>query len=171
MMRQATPEPVPQRSSFSARAHSCSEDVRIVPVVIPELKLGDIERQVLGADLVEGADHAALNEAPEAFDGLGVDCAHHVLALAVVNGGVREFLVQELVADPLVRAEQAHLVRYRLPDEGAQRFSPRIGNHAGDHVALTLNGASNDFLADAAVPWLTLRLPTWRFLDLPPTKV
>lgn len=38
------------------------EDVRVQTVVIAELELGDIERQILFADLVEGPDHAALDE-------------------------------------------------------------------------------------------------------------
>jgi len=33
------------------------KDVRIVPVVVTELEFSDIERQILGADLVEGSDH------------------------------------------------------------------------------------------------------------------
>ena len=43
------------------------EDVRVQTVVIAELELGNIERKVLFADLVEGPDHAALDERPEAF--------------------------------------------------------------------------------------------------------
>lgn len=33
------------------------ENVRVLPIVIPELKLRDIEREILTADLVERSDH------------------------------------------------------------------------------------------------------------------
>jgi hypothetical protein len=52
-----------------------SEDVLVLTVVVPELKLGNIQRQILAADLVERADHAALYQRPEAFNGLSADRA------------------------------------------------------------------------------------------------
>ena len=45
----------------SASSDRFAEDVLIHAVVIPELKFGDVERKILFADLVERADHAALN--------------------------------------------------------------------------------------------------------------
>jgi hypothetical protein len=43
-----------------------TENVCVVSVVIAELELGNIERHVFPADLVEGADHAAFEDRPEA---------------------------------------------------------------------------------------------------------
>ena len=40
--------------------HCLAEDVRVVPVVVAELELGDIQRQVFGADFVERTNYAAL---------------------------------------------------------------------------------------------------------------
>ena len=40
------------------------KNVHVPTVVIPELELCHIERQILFADLVEGADYAALEDAP-----------------------------------------------------------------------------------------------------------
>ena len=37
-----------------------SEDVRVLPIIVAELKLGDIERHIFSAHFVERADHAAL---------------------------------------------------------------------------------------------------------------
>jgi hypothetical protein len=37
-------------------------------MVVAKLKLSHVERQVFAADLVIGADHAALEDAPEAFN-------------------------------------------------------------------------------------------------------
>lgn len=52
-----------------ARADRSPEDVFVVPVFIPKRELCDVKRNVLGADLVEGADHAALQDQPNPFDG------------------------------------------------------------------------------------------------------
>ena len=61
------------------------KDVRVQAVIITELELGDIDRQVLFADLVEGSNHAALDQRPEAFNRVRVDSADDVLAVVVVN--------------------------------------------------------------------------------------
>ena len=58
-----------------APANRRSENVGVETVVIAELKLGDVQRQIFGADFVEGADHAALEDRPEAFNRVGVNCA------------------------------------------------------------------------------------------------
>ena len=63
----------------SATCYGRAEYVRVLPIVIPELKLGNVERHVLGADLVERADNSALQDRPKAFNGVRVDCADHIL--------------------------------------------------------------------------------------------
>ena len=48
-------------STFRLASADCrSEDIPVLAIVIPDLELGNIERHVLVADLVEGADDAAL---------------------------------------------------------------------------------------------------------------
>ena len=54
------------------------EDVVVEPIIVAELEFRDVQRQVLAADLVIRADHAALNQRPEAFDGVGVNDAVNV---------------------------------------------------------------------------------------------
>jgi hypothetical protein len=61
------------------------ENVRILPVVIAELELGNIERHIFPAHFVERADHAALENRPEALDGLGVNCANDILTSRMVK--------------------------------------------------------------------------------------
>jgi hypothetical protein len=63
----------------SASPDRLAEDVLVFPIVVPELELGDIERHVLGADLVECADNTALEDRPEAFNRVGVDRADYIL--------------------------------------------------------------------------------------------
>ena len=66
-----------------------TENVRVEAVVIAELKLRDVQRHILLADLVECADNTALDDRPEALNGVGVDSPDNVFALGLINGGVR----------------------------------------------------------------------------------
>lgn len=63
----------------SATRYRGTENVVIAPVVIPELKFRDVQRQILAADLVEAAHDAALQQRPEAINALGVHHAVNVL--------------------------------------------------------------------------------------------
>lgn len=53
-------------------ANCRAENVVVLPVVVSEVEFCDVERQIFRTDLVIGADHAALQQRPEAFDGVGV---------------------------------------------------------------------------------------------------
>jgi hypothetical protein len=57
----------------SAACYRGTENIGIVAVVVAELKLRDVQRHIFGADFVEGADNATLQNRPKAFDGVGVD--------------------------------------------------------------------------------------------------
>src|SRR6266446_4455806 len=113
-----------------------SEDVRVLAIIVAELELGNIERKILFADFVEGADATALNQRPETFNRVGVDRADHVIAPGVINDDVRIFLVEMLVADPLVGAKQANLVRNCFMHKRGKRRGANILNHAGNDIAL-----------------------------------
>ena len=62
-----------QETRALASHNRCSENVRIVTIIISELELGNIEGQVLFADLMKGPDAPSLDEGPKPFDGLRVD--------------------------------------------------------------------------------------------------
>jgi len=64
-------------ATCSASCYDSLKDVRILPVIMPERKLRKVERQVVFADLVIGADHAPLQQAPEAIQVRRVDVAAH----------------------------------------------------------------------------------------------
>jgi hypothetical protein len=81
-----------------APPHRLTEDVFVSPVVVSELKLGDVERQILGTDFVEFADHAALEDRPEALDRVGVDRTDDILTGRVANDGVRILAIQSAIA-------------------------------------------------------------------------
>jgi hypothetical protein len=85
---------------------------------MPKLKFRNIQWEIFCADLVESSHNAALQDRPEAFDGLSMNRADNILPLGVINFGVAIMAFQAAIADPLVSANQADLVRYRLVDEG-----------------------------------------------------
>ena len=82
------------------------------------------------------ASAAAIGTSPTAH-------ASHILALGMVNGSVREFVAKMLVANPLVGAEQADLVRNDPAHEFGQRIGANVLNHEGDYVSLATNSADN----------------------------
>ena len=147
---------------FNRRA----ENVVVEPIIVSELKLRNVKWQVFRADLVERTNDTALENAPKAFNRLRVDRTDYVLAFGVVNGRVREVLVQALVADPLVGAEQANLVRNGFVDEALKGSGAHVGDNPCNDIALALDSASNDGfagsgrsgLAVALVPMLVLGL-------------
>ena len=57
---------------FSASPDRRSEDIRVLSIIIAELELRNIKRHIFPADFVERADHATLEDRPEAFDDLSV---------------------------------------------------------------------------------------------------
>jgi hypothetical protein len=54
------------------------------------LKLRDVERQIFLADFVEAPDDAALEDAPETFNRVGVKRADNVVALAMIDALMRQ---------------------------------------------------------------------------------
>lgn len=56
-----------------------------MPVVEPEGHLVKIGAHVLGRELVIGADNRPLQQAPDAFDGVGVNIGLYPLLRAVVD--------------------------------------------------------------------------------------
>jgi hypothetical protein len=86
--------------SFSAPFNRRSENVVIETVIISELEFSDVQRHIFLADLVIAADDAALEDRPEAFNRVGVDCADHVGAASVVDHGMQVFLVKDACSLP-----------------------------------------------------------------------
>jgi hypothetical protein len=88
-------------ASILASRDRRSEDVRILSVVVAELKFGNIERHVLAADLVECADNAALEDRPKAFNRVRVNRTDNVFVCGVIDDFMlRENLVKVFVIRP-----------------------------------------------------------------------
>jgi hypothetical protein len=78
----------------SACLDRCAEDVRIQALVIAKLELVDVEREILFADLVEGADDPAFHDGPEPFDSVGMNCTADILPLGVMHHPMRESRIE-----------------------------------------------------------------------------
>ena len=120
-------------------AYNRTEDIRIGAVVVAELKLSNVEREIFGADFVECADHAALEDRPEAFNRVRVNGADAILiALLWSTSGLRMLVVQSVIALPLVGREQANLVGHDLADKFGHVFFVTPFQNARYNVALAL---------------------------------
>jgi hypothetical protein len=150
-----------------------SENICVLPVIITELELGNIERHVFAAHFVKCSDHAAFEDRPKAFDGLSMNCADDILSSSVVNDAVRIFAVKALVPGPLIGAKQAHLVRNSFADEGGESGGLDVRDHARNHISLAANRADYWSFAGADTTGSTPppRLSQCLFLAKPPTKV
>jgi hypothetical protein len=62
-----------------------SKDVSLEAVIVPELKLRDIERYIFSARLVECAGYTALENRPEVINRVRVGCADNVLLAAAID--------------------------------------------------------------------------------------
>jgi hypothetical protein len=106
-----------------------SEDVRILAIVVSELKLRNVERHVFAADPVERADNATLEDRPEALNRVGVNCADNIFVRGVIDDFVlRENLIEMLVADPMIGNQEADLVRDGLAHEFGERLGADVFN-------------------------------------------
>jgi len=132
-----------------ATRNSHSKNVLVISIVVTELELGDVKRKILAADFMECSNHPALNERPEALDGLSMNRTDNVLADGVVNSGVIKFPVQIFVASPLIGAKQTDFRGNTLTHKLGKGRGLHVINDAGDHVALTTNSADDDSLTHA----------------------
>ena len=138
-------------SGVSASCYGRSENVRVHPVVIAELELSDVQRQVFGADVVISANDAALQDRPEALNRVRVDRADNVFASAMPNDAMREFAMQMPVAAMLVGGDQADLGRDSLADEAVQGVRIGASDDASHDIALALHGTDHGSLALRAI--------------------
>ncbi len=157
-----------------ARPNGGSEDVGVFAVVVPKLKFGDVQMQVLFADLMERPDNAAFQDRPEAFDSIRMNCAVDILVRPMVNNAVWIALLGKArISGPVIRAEQGNLMRNGFVDECGQGRSLHVLDNARDDIALTANYAHHDSLilviapAGALIPMAVAAVAAYaRFIDL-----
>jgi hypothetical protein len=128
----------------SASCYDQIENVRILAIVKPELKLIQIQWQVGFADLVVAAHDAALDQRPERFNRIGVRCSNYILALAVPDHAMIVIATKQPIAAVLVGREQLHAGPIRnLTNETIERGRIGVLDHLADHVALTTDRADD----------------------------
>ncbi len=80
---------------------------------------------------MERPDNTALNQRPEAFDGLVWTAPYDVPPARVVNDAVVvPFLGDFAIAESRIRAKQADLIGNGLMNQGGQSGGPNVGDHA-----------------------------------------
>ncbi len=124
-------------SDASASCYSFSKDVRILAVVVAELKFVQVQRQILLADVMVVADDSAFEQAPERFDVIGVNLAAHVFARTMAHYSVLVAKrVKVVVSAVLVGCDEINLVTDSFTDEAIQGLGVGVLNDLADHVAL-----------------------------------
>lgn len=98
------------QSCALATANRRTENIGIAAIIVAELKLRDIERQIFAADLVVAAHDPAFQDRPEALNRIGVDCANDVLSSGMIDNTVRMFFAEIFIDVVGVCAEQANFV-------------------------------------------------------------
>lgn len=131
----------------SAFCYHIIEDVRILAVIVAIAELREIQRQIVFAHLVEGADHATLQQAPEAIQVCGMDIPAHIFTFTVIDGLVRELAMQSGIARMFVSGHQRDLLTDRIPHEVAQGQTVCILNDLADYVTLASNRTNNTDLS------------------------
>src|SRR5271155_1239830 len=126
-----------------APADRRSENVWVHAVIVPELKLRDVQRQIFAADFVEVSDDAALEDAPKSFNRVGVNCADDVLATTVIDNAVLVSFGKARIGLVSIGAEQANFRRNGFADEIFESNMVNLPNNAGDDVALAFDRADH----------------------------
>jgi len=124
-----------------------AENVCVHPIVVSELEFGDVEREILFADLVECAHHAALNDRPEAFDGVRVDRASNILVSAMVNDAEWVFATKRPIPFAFIGAQETDFVRNHFTHECAERDGINVIDYSRNDIAFALDGSGHGDLA------------------------
>jgi hypothetical protein len=131
----------------SAACYRGSENIDVIAVVVAELKLRDVEREIFAADLVIGADNPALHDRPEAFNRVGVDRTDNVVTRALANDVMREIPTKQPIARVFVGRQQADFVGHGFVHEAIQCRRVGIVDHTQDNITLAADGPNDSGLA------------------------
>jgi len=139
-----------EAASSAASSASCQyrlEYVGIIAVVMAELKLSQVHRQIFLADVVICPDDTTFQKCPETLDIICVDLAAHVFASAVIDRFMRT--PKMAVALVIVGHDQRNFGIGDVANEAAQGASVGIANHPADHVPFPRDRADDSNLAVA----------------------
>lgn len=124
--------------------HDIPEGVLVVPVVVPKLHFLEEGVQVLHADLVERANDGALEQAPHAFDAVGVHVANHPFIAGMADGLMPGIVVREAkIAPQFVGVDRFGFRFDKFVNEGVQRVLAHVGDAAEPDLPAPLQGSSD----------------------------
>lgn len=151
---------------FSARSYRRTKDVRVLAVVVPELELIDVQREILTADFMECTDDATFDDGPEALDGVRVNRTAHVFIAAVMHDTERVFVPKRFVRGMFIGGQQTYLVRHDLTHERSKSDRIDVIDHSRNHVAFALDRADhNGFSCSASTTHAAAS--AWAFVLVP----
>jgi hypothetical protein len=142
----------PASSVASASCYSCAKNVCVLAIVVPELELREVQRQVFLTDMVVVANDSALQEAPKVLDIVRMNLAAYILASAVADCFVREaYRVQMGIATPFIGRYKVDFVAHSLAHEAIEGHGVRLLDNLADYVALPRDGSDHcSFSAQAS---------------------
>ena len=112
-------------------------------IVIAELEFSNIERHIFAAHFMERTDHAALENRPETFDSLSVNCADDILTACMVNDAMRIFAVKPIVTGRLIGAKQTDLVGDGFANKCGESVRIDIRDNTSDDIAFAADSADD----------------------------
>ena len=118
-----------------------SENVGIESIIVSELKLRDVQRQIFTADLVVAAHDAALNQRPETLNRVGMDRADDMLSGFVIDDAVRVLIAKSVIGWIGVGAKQTDLIGNCFVNKLFECCFVNAENDASDNVAFALHRA------------------------------
>jgi hypothetical protein len=164
----ACPEaPASCHASASSPLYRLAENIGFAAIVMAKLKLGEIERQIFGTEIVIGADHAAFEQIPKALDIVGMHLAAHVFVCPMRDHFVPIEMAQVTVSARFIGRDQANLFGHGLFHEAAQRIGGSVLDDPANNIALAGDRADDRHLASvsrAAAVVLLAVLPVPVFL-------
>ena len=110
-------EPFAEASASSDASASCygfTEDVRVLAMVIAELKFSEVQRKILLRNMVKASHDAALQQAPERFNIIGMNLAANVFALPVSHNCMFR---DKSIAGMLIGSDQVNILTNGFADK------------------------------------------------------
>jgi hypothetical protein len=153
----------------SAACYRLAEDIGFVAIAVTELKFVQVERQVLPADVMIGADDPTLQQAPKAFQVIRVYLAAHVLAATMCDCLMRERLrsgTEQPIACMFVGCNQSDPLADRFAHKAVHRRHVGRFNQFAHDATLPADRADYGWFVPAATPLFSALL--WRLYHFPP---
>lgn len=118
----------------STSFYDCREDIGVIPIVMPKREFRKVQRQIVFAHLMIGADDPALQERPKAINVGGVDITSHIFMLAVIYRFMRISRREIPVAVRFIGRYQRNLVADGLSDKSVKCWLVCIFNHLANYI-------------------------------------